>query len=639
VTLTGADGDAGGVAGGRATAPPAAGPATTAPAEVPGDHGAVRHLAFSSLAFPWALLAALAGGLALAAAFPPVGIWPLAPAGPALLVLAIWRRGLRASFAAGLVFGLAFFVPLLSWLVNVAWYAWVALAVAETVIFALLTVGQRLLLRLPGWPLAVAGWWVVAEALRGRWPYAFPWGRLAMSQAGAPTAGWAAIGGAPLLSFLLALTGTTLAWLVLSRPGVRVPAVAFALVTGLTLAGALLPVDRVPAGGPSAAVAAVQGDVPHARNLSDQLRESIVTANHAAATQRLAAQVAAGRRPAPDVVIWPENSTDQDPRLNPLVYGTVSDAVRAIRRPVLVGEVLQGPQRNAGQLWTPLGGPGPLYVKRQLVPFGEYIPFRGLLSHVTSLVSLQPRDFTAGHRAVVFHVGKIRLGDVICYEIGFDGLVSSEVKAGANLLAMQTNDATFELDGQRGETLQQFAMARMRAIESDRTVVVASTTGVSAIIAPDGTLLAHSGTWQQAVLEARVPLVSTLSLADRVGAWPEAVIMLLTLAALAWAILGALRRPPAGAQPAAGGPPEPAGPLMAGATPGDGVAAPGAGGTPAARGTPGAGAAPPGAGTTQGNGAVPGAAGATHGTGAEPGPRPPAVAGSPPGGEYPAAGE
>ena len=107
-------------------------------------------------------------------------------------------------------------MPLLSWLINVAWYAWAALAIAEAVIFGLLAIGQRLLLRLPGWPVAVACWWVAAEAMRARWPYAFPWGRLAMSQAGSPTAHWAAIGGPPLLSFLVALAGATLAWAVLA---------------------------------------------------------------------------------------------------------------------------------------------------------------------------------------------------------------------------------------------------------------------------------------------------------------------------------------------------------------------------------------------------------------------------------------
>jgi apolipoprotein N-acyltransferase len=235
------------------------------------------------------------------------------------------------------------------------------------------------------------------------------------------------------------------------------------------------------------------------------------------------------------------------------VSATIAGAVRAIGRPVLVGEVLQDPQRNAGQLWTPASGPGALYVKRQLVPFGEYIPFRGLLSHITSLVALQPQNFTAGRRAVVFGAGKIRLGDVICYEVGFDGLVSSEVKAGANLLAVQTNDATFEVDGQLGESLQQLAMARIRAVESDRAVVVASTTGVSAIIAPDGALVARTGTWRRATLESRVPLLHTVTLADRAGAAPEYLITALTVGAFCWALSGlaAARRRAAAGQPAA----------------------------------------------------------------------------------------
>ena len=107
---------------------------------------------------------------------------------------------------------------------------------------------------------------------------------------------------------------------------------------------------------------------------------------------------------------------------------------------------------------------------------------------------------------------------------------------------MQTNDATFEVDGQRGESLQQLAMARIRAVESDRAVVVASTTGVSAIIGPDGALLAHTATWQRAILDGKVPLVSHITLADRVGQWPEYVITALTFAAFAWALASALRR-------------------------------------------------------------------------------------------------
>ena len=214
---------------------------------------------FAGFRTRWALLISIAGGLALYASFPPADAWPLAVLGPALLVIALTGRSLRASFGCALAFGLAQFVPLLSWLINEAWYAWAALAGAEAVIFAVLAIGQRLLLRLPYWPVAVAGWWVLVEGVRDRWPYAFPWGRLAMSQSVAPDVRWVAYGGAP-----------------------------------------------------TAQVAAIQGNVPRARNLPQQLSASQVTQNHVAATQKLAAEVKAGQRPAPDLVIWPENATAAD---------------------------------------------------------------------------------------------------------------------------------------------------------------------------------------------------------------------------------------------------------------------------------------------------------------------------------------
>ncbi len=318
-------------------------------------------------------------------------------------------------------------------------------------------------------------------------------------------------------------------------------AVVAGLATAVALAGNL--VWAPPSGpGPTAVIATVQGDVPHARNLPNQLRATKVTANHAAATIALARKIADGRRPAPAIVIWPENSTDIDPRLSAPTYLNIARAVDAINRPVLVGAVLDYPLRNAGQLWLPRRGPVQEYVKRQLVPFGEVIPLRGLLDQFTSLPSLQPTNFTPGHRAVVFHVGRVRLGDVICYEVGFDNLVRSEVLAGANLLTVQTNDADFEVDGQMGETGQQLEMARMDAITTGRAVAVASTTGVSAIIAPDGSILTRSRTWQRIALEARVPLRSSLTPADHVGSWPELAIIAMTGFALLWAVGRARRR-------------------------------------------------------------------------------------------------
>jgi apolipoprotein N-acyltransferase len=399
----------------------------------------------------------------------------------------------------------------------------------------------------------VGAWWVTAEGFRDRWPYAFPWDRLAMSQSVAPDVRWVAVGGMPLLTFLVALTGAMAARYALAALGPRGwrsrgslgAAVAAVVTAGLVLAGGLLPVDPV-AGAPTVPVAAIQGNVPRARNLPQQLNDTEVTQEQADATLELAASVRAGRQAAPELVVWPEDSSSIDPRYDPYIYAEIAGAMGAIDRPMLVGEVLQDPTRNVGQLWVPGVGPTAIYVKRQLVPFAEYIPFRSIISSFSSLPSLQPVNLTAGHDPVVFRVGAIRLGDVICYEVGFDNLVRSEVNAGANLIALQSNDADFELDGQLGETDQQTAMARIRAVESDRAVVYASTTGESSIIAPSGAFIARSGIWQRAILNERVPLVSYRTLADRIGAWPEYVLVLLTVLALGLAVT--LRRrlwPPA----------------------------------------------------------------------------------------------
>jgi apolipoprotein N-acyltransferase len=366
---------------------------------------------------------------------------------------------------------------------------------------------------------------------------------------------------------VVALTGATLAWVLVTvltdRPGLTgagptgdrarrwrrtgIAAAAFAATAGASCLPAALTLDPVPAGAKTAVVAAVQGNVPRARSLEAQLDDLQVTLNHATGTEKLAAEVAAGSLPRPDLVVWPENSTSIDPNQYPPVYQEIASAASAIDRPILFGAVLQDPLRNAGVLWLPGKGPTTLYVKRQLVPFGEFIPFRGLISKVTSLTSLQPVDFTPGHQTVVFDVGQIKLGDVICYEVAFDDLVRSEVSAGSNLLSVQSNDATFEREGPvTEESGQQLAMARLRAVEFDRALVYSSTTGYSAMIGPDGRVLERSGLWQQAELEARLPLLTYQTMAERVGAWPEWAIVAATALALglATARAAASRRRP-----------------------------------------------------------------------------------------------
>ena len=238
-------------------------------------------------------------------------------------------------------------------------------------------------------------------------------------------------------------------------------------------------------------------------------------------------------------MVWPENASDIDPFTDPAAYDAIDGAVRDVGVPVLVGAVLQGPGEkisNAGIVWDPVTGPGERYVKRHPVPFGEYIPFRSLVRRVTSKVDLVPRDFVAGNEVGVLDVGPVRLGDVICFEVVYDDLVRDAVRAGGRLLVVQTNNATF---GRSPQTEQQLAMSRLRAVEHGRAVAVAATSGISAVVRPDGSLAHRSQVFSRDVSVTEVPLGDTQTPATRVGAWPELLLSLLAAAA----VVAGVRRP------------------------------------------------------------------------------------------------
>jgi apolipoprotein N-acyltransferase len=481
---------------------------------------------------------AAAGGLGLSLAFPGGGRWALAPVAVAALALA--SRAQRSCRAAliGLVFGLAFMLTHLHWSgIYVGVLPWVALSTLEAGYFAAMAALLPHAWRAPGGRtgtvITVAGLWVAQEGLRGRTPFGgFPWARVAFSQADAPTLGYAALGGAPLVTATVAAIGGCLALAVLAatdlaprRIRIRIAGAALLAAGALLAGGAAVP--RPTGSDRTAEVAAVQGNVPRA-GLEFNAERRAVLDNHVAVTERLAAQAATGLAPRPDLVVWPENSSDIDPLRNPDAYARISQAADAVGVPLLVGAVLNEPVdhvSNASIVWGPDGsttpGPGARYVKRHPAPFAEYIPYRSFFRHFSDKVDLVVRDFAAGDHVGVMSMGPARLGDVICFEVAYDDLVRDPVLAGADLLAVQTNNATF---GYTDESVQQLAMSRLRAVESGRSVVHISTVGVSALIAPDGRMLATSGHFTQQVLQARLPLRTQLTVATRVGAAPEAVI-------------------------------------------------------------------------------------------------------------------
>ncbi|MGH3098253.1 MAG: apolipoprotein N-acyltransferase [Streptosporangiales bacterium] len=509
----------------------------TEPVDVGADRGRAGP---RRLPLGWAIACAAASGGALVLAFPRTYWWPLAPLAVALLVVAVYRQRLRMGLLLGGVHGLAFFPILVLWVQVIGYDAWVALSICESVYLALLGVGLALVSRLRFWPLWAAALWVGQEFLRDRVPFGgFSWGRLAFSQTDSPYTKLIAVGGAPLVTFAVALTGGLLAWAALRaltapRQWVR-PAGATAAAAVIASCG--LAVPPASPSGETAEVAVVQGNVPRL-GLDFLGQREAVLRNHAKATHELAAKVAAGRAAQPDLVVWPENASDIDPLKNADAGALISSAAKDIGAPILVGALVEvdgGKHlKNTGIVWDPQTGPGERYAKRHLVPFGEYLPMRDLLTSLFGDRLAQVGNFVPGDKPGRLHIGGVRVGAVMCYEVAYDDAMRDAAK-GSQLLAVQTNNATY------GGTLQldqQFAMSRMRAIEHGRPVAIAATSGISALVRADGSVIDKSQQFTRASFVETMQLGHGMTLADRVGAWPERVLVAIGLLAL----LGALWR-------------------------------------------------------------------------------------------------
>ncbi len=511
------------------------------------------------------ILAAAAGGLALYLSFAPSTQWWAAIVGLALLGLAIADTRWRPAFGLGVVFGLTFFLPLLTWSnIYVGSVPWLGLSVAEALLVGppavLAAVASR---RLPVWPVFGAAAWVAGESLRAIFPFGgFPWGGVAFSQPDGPLLPAAALLGAPALSFLVALSGFALAaglralWARRSptarskRPWVLViPAALVLLPFVLGVVGRTVEAD--PAAAPHTTIAVVQGNVPEP-GLEFNAKRRAVTDMHAAETHRLAEAVRAGTAPAPRLVIWPENASDIDPYRNPDDAEVISAAARDIGVPILVGAVVgtDDPRRNYNRaiVWDPVTGPGAHYDKRHPVPFGEYMPMRSFFRIFSDKVDLLQSEFLPGTAPGNLDVAGVPIGDVICFEVVYDDLVRDVINGGAQVLVVQTNNATF---GWTDETYQQQAMSRVRAVEHGRETLIAATSGVSAVIRPDGSVESSVPLFTAGYLTPSVPLITSTTPGTVLGRPVE--LLLVAAAPVGLLIAWAVRRRRSAAPAAAGG--------------------------------------------------------------------------------------
>jgi apolipoprotein N-acyltransferase len=511
------------------------------------------------------LSATVVAGLLLCASFPPLDWWWAAVVAFALLagVLLGPAGSLGGGFGYGFLFGVTFYLPLLPWISGlVGAVPWLVLALVCAVfpgLFGLLAVVVR---RLPGWPVWFALLWAAQEWAKSVFPFGgFPWGIVGFGQTAGPFLPLVKIGGVPLLSAAIVLVGcaaTAIAVEILrwfrrdrpddadradraeSPPAVLLPGVCICVVLFAT--AMVWPAVRHSGVGsgsePAVTVAAVQGNVPRlGLDFNAQRRE--VLDYHVRETLRLAADVHAGRAPQPQFVIWPENSSDIDPLVNADAGQQIAEAAQAIGAPILVGTVRAGPgwtpddpvSMNSVLVWDPRAGPADRHDKRIVQPFGEYLPWREFFRHVSGYAD-RAGYFVPGTGTGVVHAAGVPVGVATCWEVIFDRAPRESVRAGAQLLAVPTNNATFN----KTMSEQQLAFAKARAVEHDRYVVVAGTTGISAVIAPDGRVLSRTDFFRPAYLDRQVRLKTALTPATR---WAPLVQWVLVGAGAA-AVLGAV---------------------------------------------------------------------------------------------------
>jgi apolipoprotein N-acyltransferase len=474
----------------------------------------------------WGVLAALASGALLAAAFPAADIGALALVALVPLLLAVETVRPRRAAALGYLAGLTFFglhllwiAQFLSWTGVVAWLAWGALSAVQAVFVAAFFALVPATRPLGAWRLLVLpACWAALELLRAHHPIGgFPWGLLATSQHDAgpllPLA--RVVGGFGLAAVIVAVNLAVAFWLraLLARPrpapgqpaaaqaggrGRRVAALAGLplLVAGLLGARLAVP-DPPPASGRPLEVAVVQAGLRGGHGLARGQTTEAVFANHVRRTEALAGTPGA----PPDLVVWGEGAADADPLANPDRQAAVARAATAAQAPILLGATTRVDEEHRateGLLFTPAGQLADRYQKRRLVPFGEFVPLGEVFGRlIPATREGVPYDKVPGDRLEPLLLDGVRVGPLICWESAYPGDARRLTGDGARLLLIMTNNASF---GTGAGPRQHLAAGQLRAVETGRTVVQAAVTGISAVIEPTGKIGRSTGLYEETLL-------------------------------------------------------------------------------------------------------------------------------------------
>jgi len=483
----------------------------------------------------WAAVpvAALAGWL-MDLAYPSVGAWILAFPAAGLLLLALIGRRFWAAMLVGLAYGAVFFFLLVSWtsryLGVIPWAALASLEAALTAVaVTLIALAYRWIPRaFPGsvsrlvlLPAVVGALWVLRELLLGSWPYTgFPWARLGMTQSESPLAALSSWVGVSGLSFLIVFAVAMLIESVRLRLWRRpVRLIAPAIVLLVLFATPAFPTADAGTMG----IGAVQGNGP--TGYFDDREPYAVVQAQTDATEPLHGEDM-------DLLVWPEGGLGGDPFQDESLARRMTLIANRVDAPLLANAATARGDEffNTSMLWQQDGTAEQTHDKRYPVPFGEYVPDRAFYNAIVpDLIGLIGREYSHGTNAPLVDVDGVPVGLAICFDVIYDQVIAEGVSGGAQVLVFQTNNADF-----RGtdENLQQLAFARMRAIETGRSVVNISTVGTSQMITPSGRTIASLDADEAGALLENVELRSGLTAGVILGPWVQQVLL--------WGGLGAL---------------------------------------------------------------------------------------------------
>ncbi|HVN69630.1 MAG TPA: apolipoprotein N-acyltransferase [Candidatus Binatia bacterium] len=454
--------------------------------------------------------AAVAAGaaIALAAAFPKLGAAWLVPFGTAALFWlwqgASWKRAALLGWLAGFIFfALAFawvghtvgryigiFGPFLAF----------GPALFEAPFFALAgalaaTAYARMQPNVA--PLAAAAAFTACEWLRSIGVFAAPFDQLGYTQADTPLRVVAAYAGTYGITFVLCTIGAYAAD-ALHRRNLRPLAIAAsALVVATFAAWIFWPARRLAP--PAIRVAAIQGNIAQSFKWNSL---DLAVKRYTNMTERASAS-------RPRLIVWPETVIPAVLDLDSGLFNRFSNLARKVRATIVAGSLSEGGPRtlyNALYIFSPDGSYA-IYQKRQLVPFAEWFPGHEFLSWLPYVGTLNG-GITPGVVDGVYPTSALPIAPLICWESAFSDLAYEQVRRGAALLVVSTDDAWF---GTTSGPYMHAQIAQLRAIESGAYVVRAAATGISGVVRPDGTWQSRARLETRAIVAGRVgPRVPTV---------------------------------------------------------------------------------------------------------------------------------